>query len=167
MASFIVEGGHKLHGSITPQGAKNEALQVLCAVLLTKETVVISNLPDILDVNNLIDLLSSIGVKVDKQAKGRYAFTAAELDTEYLRSADFLKKCNKLRGSVMLIVDHIINGEVTWRYPFFTALEEAGGLQVMLREMLTVGVPMSLVLTAVWVGYALLKERKTQKALSN
>ena len=70
-------------------------------------------------------------------------------------------------GSVMLIVDHIINGEVTWRYPFFTALEEAGGLQVMLREMLTVGVPMSLVLTAVWVGYALLKERKMQKALSN
>ena len=70
-------------------------------------------------------------------------------------------------GSVMLIVDHIINGEVTWRYPFFTALEEAGGLQVMLREMLTVGVPMSLVLTAVWVGYALLKERKTQKVLSN
>ena len=70
-------------------------------------------------------------------------------------------------GSVMLIVDHIINGEVTWRYPFFTALEEAGGLQVMLREMLTVGVPMLLVLTAVWVGYALLKERKTQKVLSN
>ena len=70
-------------------------------------------------------------------------------------------------GSVMLIVDHIINGEVTWRYPFFTALEEAGGLQVMLREMLTVGVPMSLVLTAVWVGYALLKERKMQKVLSN
>ena len=70
-------------------------------------------------------------------------------------------------GSVMLIVDHIINGEVTWRYPFFTALEEAGGGAVMLREMLTVGVPMSLVLTAVWVGYALLKERKTQKALSN
>ena len=70
-------------------------------------------------------------------------------------------------GSVMLIVDHIIKGEVTWRYPFFTALEEAGGLQVMLREMLTVGVPMSLVLTAVWVGYALLKERKTQKVLSN
>ena len=70
-------------------------------------------------------------------------------------------------GSVMLIVDHIINGEVTWRYPFFTALEEAGGGAVMLREMLTVGVPMSLVLTAVWVGYAFLKERKTQKALSN
>ena len=70
-------------------------------------------------------------------------------------------------GSVMLVVDHIINGELTWRFPFFTALENAGGGAVMLREMLTVGVPMSLVLTAVWVGYALLKERKTQKALSN
>ena len=70
-------------------------------------------------------------------------------------------------GSVMLIVDHIINGEVTWRYPFFTALEEAGGLQVMLREMLTVGVPMSLVLTAVWVGYALLKERKNRITVVN
>ena len=76
MASFIVEGGHKLHGSITPQGAKNEALQVLCAVLLTKETVVINNLPNILDVNNLIDLLASIGVRVEKLAKGTYAFTA-------------------------------------------------------------------------------------------
>ena len=103
MASFIVEGGHKLHGAITPQGAKNEALQVLCAVLLTKETVVISNLPDILDVNNLIDLIASMGVKVEKLTKGTYAFTAADLDTAYLRSADFLKKCNKLRGSVMLI----------------------------------------------------------------
>ena len=70
-------------------------------------------------------------------------------------------------GSVMLIVDHIINGEVTWRYPFFTALEEAGGLQVMLHEMLTVGLPMSIVLTAVWAAYSILKERKEQKALSN
>ena len=70
-------------------------------------------------------------------------------------------------GSVMLIVDHIINGEVTWRYPFFTALEEAGGLQVMLHEMLTVGLPMSIVLTAVWAAYSILKERKVQKALSN
>ena len=70
-------------------------------------------------------------------------------------------------GSVMLIVDHIINGEVTWRYPFFTALEEAGGFQVMLREMLTVGLPMSLVLTAVWVGYTLLKERKNGITVTN
>ena len=118
MASFIVEGGHKLHGSITPQGAKNEALQVLCAVLLTKETVVINNLPNILDVNNLIDLLASIGVRVEKLAKGTYAFTARELDTAYLRSADFLKKCNKLRGSVMLIGPLLARlGEVTYAKP--------------------------------------------------
>ena len=118
MAAFIVEGGNKLHGSITPQGAKNEALQVLCAVLLTKETVVIDNLPNILDVNNLIDLLASIGVCVEKLAKGKYAFTAAELDTAYLNSADFLKKCNKLRGSVMLIGPLLARlGEVTYAKP--------------------------------------------------
>ena len=118
MASFVVEGGHKLHGAITPQGAKNEALQVLCAVLLTKETVVIDNLPNILDVNNLIDLLASIGVTVEKLAKGKYAFTAANLDTAYLRSADFLKKCNKLRGSVMLIGPLLARlGEVTYAKP--------------------------------------------------
>lgn len=103
MASFIVEGGHKLHGSIKPQGAKNEALQVLCAVLLTNETIVMDNLPNILDVNNLIDLLSSMGVSVQKLAKGKYAFCARDLDIAYLQSKDFLKKCNKLRGSVMLI----------------------------------------------------------------
>ena len=118
MASFIVEGGHKLHGSITPQGAKNEALQVLCAVLLTKETVVIDNLPNILDVNNLIDLLASMGVTVEKLAKSKYAFTARSLDTAYLRSADFLKKCNKLRGSVMLIGPLLARlGEVTYAKP--------------------------------------------------
>ena len=118
MASFVVEGGHKLHGSITPQGAKNEALQVLCAVLLTRETVVINNLPDILDVNNLIDLIASIGVKVEKLEKGTYAFTARELDYAYLRSADFLKKCNKLRGSVMLIGPLLARlGEVTYAKP--------------------------------------------------
>lgn len=103
MASFIVEGGHKLHGSITPQGAKNEALQVLCAVLLTNETVVIDKLPNILDVNNLIDLLASMGVSVQKLTKSKYAFCAKNLDTAYIQSKDFLKKCNKLRGSVMLI----------------------------------------------------------------
>ncbi len=118
MASFLVEGGHKLHGSITPQGAKNEALQVLCAVLLTKETVVISNLPNILDVNNLIDLLASIGVTVQKLANGEYAFTARELDVAYLRSADFLKKCNRLRGSVMFIGPLLARlGEVTYAKP--------------------------------------------------
>ncbi|MBQ7631511.1 MAG: UDP-N-acetylglucosamine 1-carboxyvinyltransferase [Paludibacteraceae bacterium] len=118
MASFIVEGGHKLHGSITPQGAKNEALQVLCAVLLTREEVVISNLPNILDVNNLIDLLASMGVRVEQRAKGTYAFCADQLDTEYLRSRDFLKKCNKLRGSVMLIGPLLARlGEVTYAKP--------------------------------------------------
>ena len=118
MAAFIVEGGHKLHGSITPCGAKNEALQVLCAVLLTKEEVVISNLPDILDVNNLIDLLQAMGVVVEKLAKGQFAFCARDLDTAYLRSADFLKKCNKLRGSVMLIGPLLARlGEVTYAKP--------------------------------------------------
>ena len=118
MATFVIEGGHKLHGSITPQGAKNEALQVLCAVLLTRETVVIDNLPNILDVNNLIDLLASMGVTVEKLSKGKFAFTAANLDTAYLRSADFLKKCNKLRGSVMLIGPLLARlGEVTYAKP--------------------------------------------------
>lgn len=118
MAAFVVEGGHKLHGSITPCGAKNEALQVLCAVLLTKEEVVISNLPDILDVNNLIDLLQAMGVVVEKLAKGQFAFCARDLDTAYLRSADFLKKCNKLRGSVMLIGPLLARlGEVTYAKP--------------------------------------------------
>jgi len=118
MATFVIEGGHKLHGTITPQGAKNEALQVLCAVLLTRETVVIDNLPNILDVNNLIDLLASMGVTVEKLSKGKFAFTAANLDTAYLRSADFLKKCNKLRGSVMLIGPLLARlGEVTYAKP--------------------------------------------------
>jgi UDP-N-acetylglucosamine 1-carboxyvinyltransferase len=91
---------------------------VLCAVLLTKETVVIDNLPNILDVNNLIDLLASIGVTVEKLSKGKFAFTAANLDTAYLRSADFLKKCNKLRGSVMLIGPLLARlGEVTYAKP--------------------------------------------------
>lgn len=118
MATFVIEGGHKLHGAITPQGAKNEALQVLCAVLLTKETVVINNLPNILDVNNLIDLLGSMGVTVEKLAKGKYAFCASNLDTNYLKSEDFLKKCNKLRGSVMLIGPLLARlGEVIYAKP--------------------------------------------------
>ena len=103
MSAFIIEGGHKLHGSITPQGAKNEALQVLCATLLTHEQVVIGNLPNILDVNNLIDLLRTMGVEVTSLAKGKYAFCAKNLNTDYLESPTFLKQCAKLRGSVMLI----------------------------------------------------------------
>ncbi|MBQ7192192.1 MAG: UDP-N-acetylglucosamine 1-carboxyvinyltransferase [Paludibacteraceae bacterium] len=103
MASFIVEGGYRLKGSIEPQGAKNEALQVLSAVLLTQEKIVIHNLPDILDVNNLIDLLRSIGVEVEKLQKGTFSFQARQLDTDYIQSAAFLHKCNRLRGSVMLV----------------------------------------------------------------
>lgn len=118
MASFIVEGGHKLHGCITPQGAKNEALQVLCAVLLTQDEVIMNNLPDILDVNNLIDLLQSMGVSVRHLAKGKYAFCARNIDTDWLHSPEFLKKCNKLRGSVMLIGPLLARfGEVTYAKP--------------------------------------------------
>ncbi len=103
MASFIIEGGHRLSGVITPQGAKNEALQVLCATLMTEEEVVISNIPDILDVNNLITLLADIGVKVAKRAQGEYSFCADELNLDYLESDEFVRKCASLRGSVMMI----------------------------------------------------------------
>ncbi|MBQ1973486.1 MAG: UDP-N-acetylglucosamine 1-carboxyvinyltransferase [Paraprevotella sp.] len=103
MASFIIEGGHKLAGEIIPQGAKNEALQVICATLLTSESVRIKNIPDIVDVNNQIRLLEDIGVQVQKKAPGDYIFTASEVNIEYLQSDDFLERCSKLRGSVMLI----------------------------------------------------------------
>ena len=103
MESFVIEGGHALKGEITPQGAKNEALQVICATLLTKDEVTISNIPDILDVNNLIQLLRDIGVKVNKRAKGEYSFKADELDLDYLSSDEFVQKCAQLRGSVMMI----------------------------------------------------------------
>ncbi len=103
MASFIVEGNHPLHGEITPQGAKNEALQVICATLLTTEEVVIENIPDILDVNNLIQLLSDMGVSVKRKGESCYSFKAEHIDTDYLDSQDFINKCARLRGSVMLI----------------------------------------------------------------
>ena len=102
MASFQIEGGHTLSGSITPQGAKNEALEVISAVLLTKEEVRISNIPEILDVKNLIGLLEGIGVKITRHAKGDYSFKADDLDEEYLSTKDFVSRCAKLRGSVML-----------------------------------------------------------------
>ncbi len=103
MSSFIVEGNHPLHGEITPQGAKNEALQVICATLLTTEEVVIENVPDILDVNNLIQLLSDMGVSVERKGESCYSFKAEHIDTDYLDSQDFINKCARLRGSVMLI----------------------------------------------------------------
>ena len=103
MASFIIEGGHPLQGTITPQGAKNEALQVICASLLTHEPVTISNIPDILDVNNLILLLQEMGVKVQRNSRNEYTFQADELNLDYLDSVDFVKKCASLRGSVLMI----------------------------------------------------------------
>lgn len=103
MSSFIVEGGHKLKGEIVPQGAKNEALQVLSAVLLTSEKVRIENVPDILDVNKLIEILSSMGVKVRKAGDHAYEFQSDEIDLDYIFSPAFVEKASKLRGSVMLL----------------------------------------------------------------
>ena len=99
----MIEGGHPLSGTIVPQGAKNEALQVICATLLTDEEVTISNIPDIRDVNNLIQLLKDIGVNVCKRSANEYSFKAENLDLNYLQSDDFVKKCAALRGSVLMI----------------------------------------------------------------
>ena len=103
MEAFLIEGGNPLSGTIVPQGAKNEALQVICATLLTDEEVVIKNIPDILDVNNLIKLLMDIGVKVRKLGDGEYSFKADELRLDYLSSDEFVQKCAALRGSVLMI----------------------------------------------------------------
>ncbi len=101
--SFIVEGGHRLSGVIRPQGAKNEALEVISAVLLTDEEVVIDNVPEILDVKNLILMLEGMGVRVSRIDKGKYSFQADNIDTSYIESEDFVKKCATLRGSVMVV----------------------------------------------------------------
>ncbi|WP_139854914.1 UDP-N-acetylglucosamine 1-carboxyvinyltransferase [Aequorivita sinensis] len=103
MGSFQIEGGHKLKGEITPQGAKNEALQILCAVLLTPEKVIIENIPDILDVNKLIQILGNLGVKVEKLDKGKYSFIADEINLEYLESELFKQEGSSLRGSIMIV----------------------------------------------------------------
>ncbi len=103
MASFIIEGGCRLSGDITPQGAKNEALQVICAVLLTPQEVIIENVPDILDVNNLIALLGEMGVQTRRIGEDTWSFKAESVDTEYLQTPEFLKKSASLRGSVMII----------------------------------------------------------------
>lgn len=103
MASFVIEGGYKLHGDIYPQGAKNEVLQIICATLLTDEKVTVYNVPDILDVNNLIQLLREMGVKVRKEGVDAYSFQADDVDLRYLESDEFINKCSSLRGSVMLI----------------------------------------------------------------
>ena len=103
MAIFKVEGGHRLSGEVMPQGAKNEALQILCATLLTRERVVVNNIPPILDVMQLIELLSSIGVEVERLGEGRYSFKAENIDLDYMRSEDYHNRCRRLRGSVMMI----------------------------------------------------------------
>lgn len=103
MGTFKIEGGHQLSGEITPQGAKNEALQILCAVLLTPEKVTIHNIPDIVDVNKLILLLEDLGVKIQKKGKGSYTFKADDVNLDYLQSDDFKKDGRGLRGSIMLV----------------------------------------------------------------
>lgn len=103
MGTFIIEGGHRLKGEITPQGAKNEALQVICATLLTQEEVRIQNIPNILDVNNLIALLEQMGVSTHWNGMGNCTFCASNINLDYLSSAEFLERCSRLRGSVLLI----------------------------------------------------------------
>ena len=103
MASFQIEGGHRLHGSITAQGAKNEALEVICACLLTDETVVIRNIPEILDVQNLIRLLDRAGVDITKMEGGAYEFRAVNIDLDYIGSEEFIQRCAKLRGSILML----------------------------------------------------------------
>lgn len=103
MKTFIIEGGHQLKGSIQPQGAKNEALQILCAVLLTPEKVTIGNIPDIVDVNKLISLLGKLGVKIEKLEHGTFSFQADDLNLDYLESAEFKEDGRGLRGSIMIV----------------------------------------------------------------
>lgn len=128
MASFIIEGGHRLTGSITPQGAKNEALQVICATLLTSEPVRIKNIPNILDVNNLIQLLRDIDVEVTQNGAGDYTFRAADINLEYLSSPEFLQRCSRLRGSILLL------GPLTARFGR-ALLSQPGGDKIGRRRL--------------------------------
>ena len=128
MASFIIEGGHRLHGELTPQGAKNEALQILCATLLTDEEVKVHNVPDILDVNNLIQLLRDMGVIVNKLGMNSYSFKASQVNIDYLKSEEFLRKSMSLRGSVMII------GPLVARYGY-AILPKPGGDKIGRRRL--------------------------------
>ncbi|MEL6945476.1 MAG: hypothetical protein AAFO82_22715, partial [Bacteroidota bacterium] len=103
MASFEVIGGHPLQGEITPQGAKNEALQILCAVLLTDEKITISNIPDIVDVQRLLKLLEGLGVKIERLSEDTYTFQADDIKLSFFESEEFRKNATKIRGSVMLL----------------------------------------------------------------
>ncbi len=114
MSSFVIEGGHTLQGEITPQGAKNEALQVIAATLLTPEEVRISNVPEIRDVKNLISLLEVMGVKVTRHDRGDYTFCAANIDTDYIDSPDFIARCSALRGSVLVVGPLLARTKRAW-----------------------------------------------------
>ena len=103
MGTFQIEGGHKLKGEITPQGAKNEVLQILCAVLLTPQEVIIENIPYIIDVNKLIGILGNLGVKIQKLGKGKYSFKADDINLDYLKSELFKTQGGSLRGSIMIV----------------------------------------------------------------
>lgn len=103
MSTFVIEGGHRLAGEIEPQGAKNESLQIISACLLTPEEVHVTNIPEILDVRNLIGLLECMGVKVERRGKGDYLFKADDIDTDYITSEDFVRRCASLRGSVLVV----------------------------------------------------------------
>lgn len=103
MASFLIEGGHRLQGEISPQGAKNEALEVICATLLTDEEVCINNIPEILDVLHLIELMRNLGVEVERKGKGSFSFKAQHINPDYAKSEEFMHQCATLRGSVMLV----------------------------------------------------------------
>ncbi|MDR3127362.1 MAG: UDP-N-acetylglucosamine 1-carboxyvinyltransferase [Tannerellaceae bacterium] len=128
MGSFVIEGGQRLRGEIVPQGAKNEALEVLCAVLLTGERVRIENVPEILDVENLIGLLKAMGVKVEREGKGRYVFQADEVDVEYLYTEEFRRRSAQLRGTVMLA------GPLTGRFGR-AVIGEPGGDKIGRRRL--------------------------------
>ena len=139
MESFIIEGGHPLQGTIYPQGAKNEALEVICTTILTDEPVRINNVPDILDVNNLIKLLKEIGVKVTQHNRHDYTFQSDELNLDYLDSLEFVKKCSSLRGSVLMF------GPLLGRCGKATIAKPGGD-----RLVVAVSIPISWV-SSIWV----------------
>ena len=128
MASFIIEGGHKLHGEITPQGAKNEVLQEICATLLTSEKVTIENIPDIADVNNIINQLINMGVSVTRNGVGCFTFQADNINLDYIESEEYIGGCSRLRGSVMFI------GPLLGRYGKAT-MSEPGGDKIGRRRL--------------------------------
>ena len=128
MASFIIEGGHRLNGSITPQGAKNEVLQEICATLLTSEKVTIENIPDIADVNNLIGQLMNMGVSVTRNGVGCYTFQANNINLDYIESEEYINGCARLRGSVMFI------GPLMGRFGKAT-MSEPGGDKIGRRRL--------------------------------